>query len=241
MWIFKRARNEDNFKKVKTKLLTKDQQESYEYTKICYISKEKFDDKYVKDKKYWNVIDYYHYTEEYTAAAQSTCNLKYSLREQIPIAFHSGSSYDYHFIIKELAEEFKKQFTCLGKSTKKYITFTLPIEKEVTRIDKNGEGITKNISYISHFIDSARFMASSLSNLVNNLFVRIYKIKCKYRYDDKKCEAWWITYKVWEWFLEYTNFKDGLIEYKCLCCNRNYKQKFYEKLKERFFKYIQIF
>ena len=145
MWIFKRARIEDSFKKVKTKLLTKDQQESYEYTKICYISKEIFDDKYVKDKKYWNVIDYYHYTEEYTAAAQSTCNLKYSLREQIPIAFHSGSSYDYHFIIKELAEEFKKQFTCLEQNNKNYIIFTIPIEKEVMRINKNGEQVTKNI------------------------------------------------------------------------------------------------
>ena len=66
---------------------------------------------------------------------------------------------------KELAEEFKKQFTYLGESTEKYITFTVPIEKEVTRIDKNGEKITKNISYILQFIDSdllIRFMASSL-------------------------------------------------------------------------------
>ena len=29
------------------------------------------------------------------------------------------------------------------------------------------------------------------------------------------------------------------MEYKCLCCNKNYKHKFYEKLKERFF--IKIF
>ena len=36
-------------------------------------------------------------------------------------------------------------------------------------------------------------------------------------------------------FLEYTNFKDDLIEYRCLCCNKNYQQKFDEKLKERFF------
>ena len=43
---------------------------------------------------------------------------------------------DYHFIIKSLAEELKTQFTCLGKNTEKYITFTVLIEKEVTRIDK---------------------------------------------------------------------------------------------------------
>ena len=72
----------------------------------------------------------------------------------------------------------------------------------------------------------ARFMASSLSNLVNNLSERIHKIKCKYEHDDKKCESWGITYEVCDWFLEYTNFKDDLIKYKCLCCNKNYQQKF---------------
>ena len=40
-----------------------------------------------------------------------------------------------HFVIKELPEESKKQFICLGKNTEKYITFTVAIEKEVTRID----------------------------------------------------------------------------------------------------------
>ena len=118
----------------------------------------------------------------------SICNLKYSVPKKFPIVFHNGSDYDYHFITKELAEELKKQFFCLGENTEKYITFTVPIEKEVTRIDKNGEEITKNISYILQFIDSARFMASSLSNLVNNLSEGIHKIKCKYRHDDKKCE-----------------------------------------------------
>ena len=62
-----------------------------------------------------------------------------------------------------------------------------------------------------------------------------YKIKCKYEHDNKKCEKYGIKHKNCECFLEYTNFKDDLIEYKCLCCNKNYQQKFNEKLKERFF------
>ena len=45
----------------------------------------------------------------------------------------------------------------------------LPIENEVTRIDKNGEKLKKYISYILQFIDSAGFMANPLSNLVDNL------------------------------------------------------------------------
>ena len=83
--------------------------------------------------------------------------------KKVPIVFHNGSNCDYHFIMKEeIAEVFKKQFTFLGENSKKYTTFTVPIEEEATRIDKNGEKITKNISYISQYLDTARFMARSL-------------------------------------------------------------------------------
>ena len=139
--------------------------------------------------------------------------------KKIPTVFHNGFNYNYHFIIKELAEEFKIQFTPLGENTGKYITFAVPIEKEVTRIDKNGEEVTNNLSYILQFIDSARFMAGSLSNLVNNLSEGVHKINSKFGHDDKKCEICGITYKC---FLEYINFKDDVIEYKCFCCNKNY-------------------
>ena len=66
-------------------------------------------------------------------------------------------------------------------------------------------------------------MASSLSNLVINLSEGIHKIKCKYPHNDKKCETCRIKYKVCDCFLECTNVKDDLIEYKCLCCNKNYQ------------------
>ena len=69
--------------------------------------------------------------------------------KKIPIVSHNESNYDYHFIIKELAEEFKKQLTCLGENAEKYITFRVPIEKEVTRIDKNGEEIKKK--YVTYY------------------------------------------------------------------------------------------
>ena len=88
----------------------------------------------------------------------------------------------------------KKQFTCLGESTDKYITFAIPIEKGVSRIDQNGERITKNIPCILQLIDSTRFVASSLWNLINNLSQAINKIKYKYRHNDKKCETCRIKY-----------------------------------------------
>ena len=99
------------------KLLTKEKQESYENVKICYTCKEELENKYMKGKKYRKVKDHCHYTVKYRSAAHSVCNLKYSVPKNSHIIFHNGSNYDYHFIIKELAEEFKKQFTCLEKNT----------------------------------------------------------------------------------------------------------------------------
>ena len=78
-------------------------------------------------------------------------------------------------------------------------------------------------------------MVSSLSNLINSLSEGIYRIKCKFGHDYKKCEANGIRYKYCNCFLEYAIFKDDLIEYKCLCCNKNNQHKFDEILKEWFF------
>ena len=164
------------------KLLTKEQQDSYENAKICCICKENIENKHLKDKKYCKVRDHCYDTGEYRGAANSICNLKCvpkRIPKRIPIVFHDRSNYDYHFIVKELAKEFNKQFTRLGENTEKYITFTVPIEKKVTRIDKNGKEIAKNISYILQFIDNARFMSGLLSNLVNNFSEGIHRIKCK--------------------------------------------------------------
>ena len=58
------------------KSLTKEQTESYENAKICYIYKEKFENQYLKNKKYRKVRDHCHYTGEYRSAAHSICNSK---------------------------------------------------------------------------------------------------------------------------------------------------------------------
>ena len=101
--------------------------------------------------------------------------------------------------------------------------------------------MAKYISYILQFIDRTKFIASSLSAPVNDFSERIYKVKCKYGHGDKKCENCGITYKVSDCFLEYTSFKNDLIEGKCLCCNENYKQKFDEKVKQRFLNTYKFF
>ena len=90
----------------------------------------------------------------------------------------------------------------MGENNEKYITFARLIGKEVTRIDGNVEEITKNISYTLQFMDSARFMRSSLSSLANNLSEGIHIIKYKFGHGDKKCEVYEIKYKYCDCFLE---------------------------------------
>ena len=107
------------------------------------------------------VRDHCRYTGKYRGAAHSNCNLNYKITKKIPLVFHNGSTYGYHFIIKQLAREFKGYFECLGDNTEKYITFSVPIKKE----HDNG----KTTTYKLKFINSYKFMQDSLSNLVDNL------------------------------------------------------------------------
>ena len=92
------------------------------------------------------------------------CNLKYSIPKEITNKKIWRTIYLY------------------SRSCWKIHKFSVPIEKEVNQIAKNGEETTKTISYKLKFIDSTRFMASSLSNLDKILAKEIHKIKCKYRY-----------------------------------------------------------
>ena len=61
-------------------------------SKICYVCKEKIENKYLKDKKYRKVREYCHYTGEFRGAVHSICNLKYSVPKKNPIAFQNGSN-----------------------------------------------------------------------------------------------------------------------------------------------------
>ena len=136
--------------------------------KVCYICKKEFDN---NNKKQQKVRDHYHYTGKYRGAAHNICNLRYKIPKEIPVVFHNGSTYDYHFIIKELVKEFEGNFECLGENTEKYITFSVPIKKKIDNKDLE-------ITYKIKFIDSYRFMSSSLSKLVDNLSEGIHNNKC---------------------------------------------------------------
>ena len=122
------------------KFLTSKQQELYENATLCSICKEKFEDKYIEDKICCKVR---YYTGEYRGAAHSKCNLKYTVPTEISVVFHNGSSYDYHFMIQELAEGVEGKFNYLKENTKKYITFPVPIKKKVQKLIKNENKLQK--------------------------------------------------------------------------------------------------
>ena len=75
--------------------------------------------------------------------------MRYKVPKEIPVVFHNGSTYDYHFIIKE----------------------SVPIKKKIGNKDLE-------ITYKVKFIDNYRFMSSSLSKLVDNLSEEIHNNKC---------------------------------------------------------------
>ena len=52
-------------------------------------------------------------------------NLRYKTPKEIHVVFHNGSTYEYHFIIKELVKEFKGKFKCLGENAEKCIGFSV--------------------------------------------------------------------------------------------------------------------
>ena len=162
-------------------------------------------------KKQQKVRDHCHYTGKYRDAAHNICILRYKVPKEIPVVFHNGSTYDYHFIIKKLVKEFEGNFECLGENTEKYITFSVPLKKKIE--NKNIE-----ITYKVTCIDSYRFMSSSLSKLVGNLSEVIHNNKCV---DCNSC-------------LDYIKIENEKLLLKGFDCNTYYKKKFSKDLIKKF-------
>ena len=63
-------------------------------------------------------------------------NVQHKVPKNIPVAFHNGSSYDNHFVIKQLAKDFNGYFNCIGENTEKYISFSVTVLKERDTVNK---------------------------------------------------------------------------------------------------------
>ena len=117
-------------------------------------------------------------------------------------------------------KEFEGNFECLGENTEKYITFSVPIKKKIENKDLE-------ITYKIKFIDSYRFMASSLSKLVDNLSEGIHNNKCF----DCRSNLDYIKTTAGPSSLER---KDEKLILECHNCKQRYKKKFNKELIKRF-------
>ena len=194
-----------NHKKKSIIPLTKDEEDSYNKDTISHICLKEFGND--KDK----VRDYCYFTGRYRGAAHNDCNLRHKIPKNIPIVFHNGSMYDYHFLIKELAEKIDGNFECLGENMEKYITFSFPIKKRI-------ENINMDITYRLKFIDSFRFMSTSLSKLVDNLTDGVHNDKCV------NCKS----------NLCFVRTINETLLFECVDCKKEYETKFNKILLERF-------
>ena len=196
--------------------LTDEENRSYENQKFCHVCRKLF----TKDDK--KVKDHCHFTGKYRGAAHNKCNMNYKITKDIPIVFHNLSSYDGHFIIKELANEFDGGLECLGENIEKYISFSVKINKKITKKDENGNKKIVNIPYRLKFIDSYRFMAVSLSELFDNLSNGLH---------SKKCTDCGLN-------LEYMIAKDKILIFRCFKCKKNCEINFDKELINNFSGYI---
>ena len=161
--------------------LTEEEKESYKNQQLCDICEKEFCTDNNKEMR--NVRDHCHYTGKYRGAAHSKCNLNYKIVNEIPVLSHNGAIYDYHFIIKYLAREFKGNSGFLGENTEKYISFNVPFKKVIN---------DKEIKYKIRISDSCRFIQDSLSNLVDNLS----ELKIKEIENDVLIKRFYNTYQL---------------------------------------------
>ena len=124
--------------------------------KTCHIcSRELGEDK---------VRDHCHFTGQYRGAAHNGCNLKCRKPRLLPVIFHNLQGYDAHLFIKQLYR-LEGDLECIPSTEEKYITFNKKIK--VDEFCKKGK--MEDITFEIRFIDSFKFLQTSLANLVSNL------------------------------------------------------------------------
>ena len=148
--------------------ITRKEEQDFQKAMVCHICENPLNN----DK----VIDHCHLTGKYRGAAHNQCNLNYVIPKFYPVIFHNLSGYDTHMFIKELAEvedplkdvgltKTQGGIDCIAKTEENYISFNKTIT--VDTFVKDGKEI--QVKREIRFLDSLKFMASSLSKLASNL------------------------------------------------------------------------
>ena len=149
---------EDFYMRAKSIEISREQYKEYKKSTVCHICKKEllFED---------TVCDHCHFTGEYRGAAHRNCNLQCRKPMIIPVIFHNLQGYDAHLFIKQLSR-IKGDFTCIPSIEEKYISFSKKVKVDEYQ---NKDGKTVSLNFELRFIDSFKFLQTSLANLVKNL------------------------------------------------------------------------
>ena len=147
----------DFYRRPKPLKLTQDDQKLFEEEVNCHIcSRELRDDK---------VRDHCHFTGKYRGAAHNSCNLQCRKPMVLPVIFHNLQGYDAHLFIKQLAR-LEGKLDCIPSTEEKYISFSKTIKVGEF---KDCSGSSFDVNFEIRFLDSFKFLQTSLANLVGNL------------------------------------------------------------------------
>ena len=153
----------DYYKKPKPYNLTVEEEKEFQSDSTCHICEEEFS----RDKKTnRKVRDHYHFTGEFRGAAHNECNLSCRKPLILPVIFHNLQGYDAHLFIKQLAKVQGDLFS-IPTTEEKYITFSKFIAVDQYYSKKHEKVFFKKFEI--RFIDSFKFLQTSLTNLVSNL------------------------------------------------------------------------
>ena len=148
---------EDFYRKPKPLVMSEKSNKDFHNAVNCHICSGELG----KDK----VRDHCHFTGKYRGAAHNKCNLMCKKPRILPVIFHNLQGYDDHLFIKQLAK-IDGNLSCIPSTEEKYLSFSKSIKVgEYKHI--NGDIIP--INFEIRFVDSFKFLQTSLANLVSNL------------------------------------------------------------------------
>ena len=149
---------DDFYRHPKPLRLTEEEQASFKEARICHICLGNLDGDRVRD--------HCHFTGQYRGASHNSCNLQCRKPLILPVIFHNLQGYDAHLFIKKLSS-LKGELNCIPSTEEKYISFSKKIKVDEYRSKRTGEMVSLNFEL--RFIDSFKFLQTSLANLVGNL------------------------------------------------------------------------
>ena len=149
----------------KTVKLTPTQQQQFDNATNCHICNVPFNEQVTK------IRERNHFNEKYRGAACQSCNTREGKSsKEIPVFFHNGSNYDFHFIVTELikCENQYNKVEVLPKTSEEYISITY-------------SNIYRNLI----FNDSYRFFQKGLGDIAESLTLEDFKITTNFYKDNK--------------------------------------------------------